>query len=320
MFSVSNYKSHYQHEASSHTLRFEAYELPKPAPTPATPQISVSTRITDLVPVPEMTYYTENNQASKLPPVSDASSADHGIKLHLDGVQKKWGRPTYSSSSSTSSSSEKKINGVTHLDGVSLQSRGTSYDSKGKQSEVSAEKQKLAASLFGASAGKTEKKPTSTQRGPKANTATAERPGVTGAVSPEISKQKAASSPSPDLLDLGEPITATTTTIDPFEQLEGLIGPTPGTSTLDNSVTTSEQKAPDLMALYTDTPPSSSSSIGLASGDIHSADKNSQMAKNVPAIKKGPNPQDSLQKDATARHVGVTPTGNNPNLFRDLLG
>ncbi|RRT80155.1 hypothetical protein B296_00021665 [Ensete ventricosum] len=320
MFSVSNYKSHYQHEASSHTLRFEAYELPKPAPTPATPQISVSTRITDLVPVPEMTYYTENNQASKLPPVSDASSADHGIKLHLDGVQKKWGRPTYSSSSSTSSSSEKKINGVTHLDGVSLQSRGTSYDSKGQQSEVSAEKQKLAASLFGASAGKTENKPTSTQRAPKANTATAERPGVTGAVSPEISKQKAASSPSPDLLDLGEPITATTTTIDPFEQLEGLIGSTPGTSTLDNSVTTSEQKAPDLMALYTDTPPSSSSSIGSASGDIHSADKNLQMAKNVPAIKKGPNPQDSLQKDATARHVGVTPTGNNPNLFRDLLG
>ncbi|CAL9145664.1 unnamed protein product [Musa hybrid cultivar] len=320
-FSVSNYNSQYQHEASSHTLRFEAYELPKPSPTPATPQISVSTRTTDLVPVPETTYYyTENNQASKLPPVSDASSADHGIKLHLDGVQKKWGRPTYSSSSSSTSSSEKKTNGVTRIDGVSSQSRGTLYDSKGQQSEVSAEKQKLAASLFGASAGKTEKKLASTQRVPKANTATAERPGVTRAVSPEISKQKAASSPPPDLLDLGEPITTTTPTIDPFEQLEGLIGPTPGPSTLDNSVTTSEQKAPDLMTLYTDTPPSSSSSISSSLGDIHSADKNSQMAKNVPSIKKGPNPQDSLQKDATARHVGVTPTGNNPNLFRDLLG
>ncbi|URE24714.1 AP-4 complex subunit [Musa troglodytarum] len=316
MFSVSNYTSQHQHETSSHTLRFEAYELPKPSPTPAAPQISVSTRTTDLVPVPETTYYTENNQASKLQPVLDASSADHGIKLHLVGVQKKWGRPTYSASSSTTSSSEKKTNGVTHLDGVSLQSQGTLYDSKGQQSE----KQKLAASLFGASAGKTEKKPTSTQRAPKANTATAERPGVARAVSPEISKQKAASSPPPDLLDLGEPISTTTPTIDPFEQLEGLIGPTPGPSTLDNSVTTSEQKAPDLMALYTDTPPSSSSSISSGLGDLHSADKNSPMAKNVPSIKKGPNPQDSLQKDATARHVGVTPTGNNPNLFRDLLG
>ncbi|URE24711.1 AP-4 complex subunit, partial [Musa troglodytarum] len=299
MFSVSNYTSQHQHETSSHTLRFEAYELPKPSPTPAAPQISVSTRTTDLVPVPETTYYTENNQASKLQPVLDASSADHGIKLHLVGVQKKWGRPTYSASSSTTSSSEKKTNGVTHLDGVSLQSQGTLYDSKGQQSE----KQKLAASLFGASAGKTEKKPTSTQRAPKANTATAERPGVARAVSPEISKQKAASSPPPDLLDLGEPISTTTPTIDPFEQLEGLIGPTPGPSTLDNSVTTSEQKAPDLMALYTDTPPSSSSSISSGLGDLHSADKNSPMAKNVPSIKKGPNPQDSLQKDATARHV-----------------
>jgi len=40
----------------------------------------------------------------------------------------------------------------------------------------------------------------------------------------------------------------------------------------------------------------------------------------MPIVKKGESSQDSLQKDAVSRQVGVTPTGKNPNLFRDLLG
>ncbi|WOL03688.1 AP-4 complex subunit epsilon [Canna indica] len=323
MSSVNNFRSPYQQEASGHTLRFEAYELPKPSSIPVISQVSISAPTADLVPVPDMTYYRESDQASKISSVAEASSADIGIRLRLDGVQKKWGKPTYSSSSS-STTAEKATNGVTHVDGgVKSQSRDISHDSRRQQSEVSSEKQKLAASLFGASASKTEKKPASTHRVAKGNTANAERSGVTRAVSPEISKAKVApSSPPPDLLDLGEPIMPTSTpTMDPFKELEGLIGPTLTPASLDNPATTSGPKAPDLMALYTDMPTGSSSSgVTLASGDAYSADKSSSLAKSVPTTKKGPNPQDSLQKDATARQVGVTPTGNNPNLFRDLLG
>jgi AP-4 complex subunit epsilon-1 len=38
------------------------------------------------------------------------------------------------------------------------------------------------------------------------------------------------------------------------------------------------------------------------------------------ADRKGPSLQDSLQKDATTRQVGVTPPGTNPALFQDLFG
>ncbi|KAJ8510581.1 hypothetical protein OPV22_001015 [Ensete ventricosum] len=324
MSNVSNFKSQYQHEASSHMLRFEAYELPRPSPAHVIPQVSVPTPIADLVPVPETTYNSKTSQASKLPSVTDASSAAHGLKLHLDGVQRRWGRPTYSSSSGPSSttSTEKTTNGVTHIDGVSSQPRDKLNESRRQQPEVSAEKQKLAASLFGGSAGKTEKKATSTQRAPKGNTRNAERPGATRSVSPETSKEKAAPS-VPDLLDLGEPNPTSTTIVDPFKQLEGLVGPTPVPSPLDNSVKTSGLETPDLMAaVYTDLPPSGSSSGSLGStiGDMYSADKTSNTATSAPSIKKGPFPQDSLRKDARARQVGVTPTGNNPNLFKDLLG
>ncbi|URD78533.1 AP-4 complex subunit [Musa troglodytarum] len=321
---VSNFKSQYQHEASSHMLRFEAYELPRPSPAHVIPQVSVPTPIADFFPVPETTYNSETSQASKLSSVADASSAAHGIKLHLDGVQRRWGRPTYSSSSGPSSttSTEKTTNGVTHIDGVGSQSRDKLNESRRQQPEVSAEKQKLAASLFGGSAGKTEKKATSTQRAPKGNTRNAERPGVSRSVSPETSKEKAAPS-VPDLLDLGEPNPTSTTIVDPFKQLEGLVGPTPVPSPLDNSVKTSGLETPDLMAaVYTDLPPSGSSSGSLTSTtrDMHSADKTSNTATSEPSIKKGPFPQDSLRKDARARQVGVTPTRNNPNLFKDLLG
>ncbi|THU56064.1 hypothetical protein C4D60_Mb11t13330 [Musa balbisiana] len=318
MSNVSNFKSQYQHEASIHMLRFEAYELPRPSPAHVIPQVSVPTPIADLFPVPETTYNSETSQASKLPSVAGASSAAHGIKLHLDGVQRRWGKPTYSSSSGPSSttSTEKTTNGVTHIDGVGSQSRDKLNESRRKQPEVSAEKQKLAASLFGGSAGKTEKKATSTQRAPKGNTRNAERPGAARSRSPEISKEKAAPS-VPDLLDLGEPNPTSTTIVDPFKQLEGLVGPTPMPSPLDNSVKTSGFETPDLMAAaYTDLPPSGSSSGSLSSttGDMYSADKTSNTATSVPSIKKGPFPQDSLRKDARARQVGVTPTGNNPNL------
>ncbi|XP_042468373.1 AP-4 complex subunit epsilon-like [Zingiber officinale] len=319
MSGVSNFRSPYQQEASSHTLRFEAYELPKPSSIPVIPQASVLTQTRDLVPVPGTTYYRENNLGSKLPTGPEASSADVGIKLRLDGVQKKWGKPTYSSSSSGATSAEKTTNGIgAHQDGIRSQSRDTVYDSRRQQPEVSAEKQRLAASLFSSSASKTEKKPTSGQRMPKGSDANAEKSSVARSVSPGNSEVKTA---APDLLDFGEPVPISAPTIDPFKELEGLIGP--AQAVIDNSITTSGVQAPDLMAtLYMDTPPSGSrsSSSGLVSEGVYSTDKGSHTAKPTPAVKKGPNLQDALGKDATVRQVGVTPTGNNPNLFRDLLG
>jgi AP-4 complex subunit epsilon-1 len=61
---------------------------------------------------------------------------------------------------------------------------------------------------------------------------------------------------------------------------------------------------------------------GPTSGSIDPVvgDANLMSSHKGATAKKGPSLQDALQKDATARQVGVTPTGNNPNLFKDLLG
>jgi len=306
--SVENFRGQYQQETSSHSLRFEAYELPKPATITKVPAASLSTSTVDLVPVPEPTYHRETHQAPKTLSTSDILSADVGVKLRLDGVQKKWGKPTYSSPSAPSSSTsapQKTANGVSRLEvGGSVDSR------RHQQIEVPAEKQRLAASLFGASSSKTEKKPLSSvhKTGKGSHTRTAAAPSPS-----EPPKEKPVavvpSTPPPDLLDLGEPAPAALSapSVDPFTQLEGLLGPNSASAPVPSADSTAARapKSADLLSLYNDTP---------------SDNRNSHVVANTPATKKGPNPQDSLEKDATARQVGVTPTGNNPNLFRDLLG
>lgn len=330
IFNIDNFRSQYQHETLSHSLRFEAYELPKPSPPPTITQAVLPLPSTDVVPVPEPSYPRETHQAPNLPSATDSSTTDFGVKLRLDGVQKKWGRPTYSSSSASSSSSgtQKTTNGVTHLDAggsASSQSRDSFYDSRRQQAEVSAEKQKLAASLFGAASAKIEKKQLSAHKTPKSVPANTEKTAVKRAVpSSEPPKEKTVpSSPPLDLLDLGEPTPESTPSMDPFKELEGLLGPTSAPSASDNSSAAGGLQAPDLMALYTDPPPPagvSAGSLNPALADVYAVTKDSHGTTIVAATKKGPNPQDSLQKDATARQVGVTPTGDNPNLFRDLLG
>lgn len=306
MPSIENFRGHYQQDTSGHSLRFEAYEVPKAAPLSKAPAASLSSPSTDLVPVPEPTYARENHQLPKTQTISDVLSAEAGVKLRLDGVQKKWGKPTYSSPSAPSSStsaSQKTANGVTHLEvGGSADSR------RHQQVEVPAEKQRLAASLFGASSSKTEKKPLSSVH----KTGKGSHPR-TAAPSSEPPREKPVtvvpSTPPPDLLDFGEPAPASgaPTSLDPFMQLEGLLGPnsTQSPAASVDSAAVGGPKAPDLMSPYSDAVSNSRNSHGVT---------------NLAAGKKGPNPQDSLEKDATARQVGVTPTGNNLNLFRDLLG
>ena len=44
------------------------------------------------------------------------------------------------------------------------------------------------------------------------------------------------------------------------------------------------------------------------------------VAQSPQSSNKGSNLKDALQKDALVRQMDVTPTNQNPNLFRDLLG
>lgn len=62
----------------------------------------------------------------------------------------------------------------------------------------------------------------------------------------------------------------------------------------------------------------SSSALLNASNNF---DDGASVAAQPPQVtNKGPNLKDALQKDALVRQMGVTPTNQNPNLFRDLLG
>ncbi|KAH0981492.1 hypothetical protein GBA52_008669 [Prunus armeniaca] len=259
MLNISNFSN----EALTHGLRFEAYELPKPAVPSRIPPAAVASS-TELVPVPEPSYAREIRQPASLPPVSDAGSSE--LKLRLDGVQRKWGRPTYSSpalsiSNSSSSSSQKSANGVTQIDSVSTsnsKARDT-YESRRPQVEISPEKQKLASSLFGGSS-KNERRPSSANhKVSKANIHASEKPQVpkAAAVHTEVNHE-----PAPDLLDLGDSTSSTASTVDPFKQLEGLLDQTEVALTANHGAA-GAAKTPDIMGLYADTSLSGlSSSVG----------------------------------------------------------
>ncbi|PWZ30268.1 AP-4 complex subunit epsilon [Zea mays] len=324
VISVGSYRSQEQQETSAHTLRFEAYEMPKPSLPLATSQTSMSTPPTDLVPVPEAGYYKEDNQTSMSQPPSDAISGEFGVKLRLDGVQKKWGRPTYSSSTPSSSiSSQPTPNGASHSDGggSSSQPRESSYGSKRQQgTEVSAEKQRLAASLFGSAAAKADRKAQASRKTAKDSPST-EKVATTNVTAQPVKEQVIPAAPPPDLLDLGdEPVSSSPPSADPFSQLEGLLGPASAAPVLSGTPATSTSKAPGLLSIFSDDVPTGVTSVSTdpTLGDVNSM--GSRKGAAAVASMKGPSLQDALQKDAAARQVGVTPTVNNPNLFKDLLG
>ncbi|MQL77399.1 hypothetical protein Taro_009807 [Colocasia esculenta] len=313
-------------EGQQTLARFEAYELPKPPQTNIPPVLQ--SPVTDIAVISESTYVKETHVLAKQLCIPDGSSStDRGVKLRLEGVQKKWGRQTYSSPSAPSSSNsnaQKTVNGTTNVNGtttVNSQMRDVSYDPR-KQVEVSAEKQRLAASLFGMSSSRKEQQPPSSHKiakGSHVNASKAPASSKAAASSEQPAEQTRPSPPPPDLLDLGEPASGNTSVVDPFQQLEGLLGPaTQSSSAAAGSV------APDLMALYTDVPMAMTDvGSGAVNPDAHTSNKSSlggAAATSTVPVKKGPNPQDSLEKDALARQLGVTPSGQNPNLFKDLLG
>src|SRR5262249_14782155 len=147
-------------------------------------------------------------------------------------------------------------------------------------------------------------------------------PKVAVAHSTEIAVEKATPvQPPPDLLDLGEPTTTSAPTLDPFKQLEGLLDPTQATSIV-NIAAAGATEAHDIMALYADTPASGESGgvashlstnrdvenllSGLSSASTNNAHDGTTITQST-QISKGPNPKDSLEKDALVRQMGVNP-------------
>lgn len=323
--SINNFRSQGHHEQSSHGLRFEAYELPKPVPQSKPTPVSLVPS-TELVPVPEPSYTREIRQSPSVGSAVDAGSTE--IKLRLDGVQKKWGKPSYSSTALTSaSSSQSPINGVSQHDGagsLSSKTRDSIYDNK--KVHVDPEKQKLAASLFGG-ISKTEKRPPPSHKPAKAATHVIHKSQETKSVTVTTPP------PPPDLLDLGEPhdnSSNSSSVIDPFQQLEGLLEPGQNVSNASESSSTNSARRPDIMELYGDIttdgqsgPIDLNKDVDLLFGSPNAADKNghdsSAVAPSSEGVK-GPNLKAALQKDSLVRQMGVNPTTQNPNLFKDLLG
>ncbi|XP_031405669.1 AP-4 complex subunit epsilon [Punica granatum] len=320
--SVSSFSNQEHRETSSHGLKFEAYEMPKPPVPSRPPPVSIST---DLVPVPEPSYSRETHVS---PPVLSASSSGSSeLKLRLDGVQKKWGRPTYSSSPTSSSGvSPSPANGASKVEPAAPSTsrpRETYKDSK--KAEVDPEKQKLAASLFGG-ASKSEKRASSTShKASKGSSHSTGTSSVSKSSVPSTSEVKSPPQPLPDLLDLGEPTVSTIVpSADPFMQLEGLLDHDESGSTGSNAALDSTAKVPDIVSLYSELQVSGHDSSSTISPLSSNGSNNKNLKRTVsggsPQGMKGPNLKEALEKDALVRQMGVNPTTQNPNLFKDLFG
>lgn len=338
MSNVANFRTQEQNGTYAHSLRFEAYELPKPSqPSRASPVSLASS--TELVPVPQSSYGEVYETVVSKPSASDSGSSE--VKLRLDGVQRKWGKPSYSAAPSTSDSSVVKTqSGATQRDVSSFSSKApVSNDSrKQQQVEIDPEKQRLAASLFGG-ASKSERRHSSaaSHKASKPNSRAADKPHMDKSAPSDSGAVKTRPQPPPpDLLDLGEPTSSSAPpALDPFKQLEGLLDLSQGSSA-QGSDGVSSTKMADFMSLYGDVtssgqsegvtnPPSTGTgNTNLIFGFSDASDRNGHGGNTTPQLatqnSKGPNPRDAIEKDALVRQMGVTPSTQNPNLFSDLLG
>ncbi|KAL1552665.1 AP-4 complex subunit epsilon-like [Salvia divinorum] len=314
--SISDFKSHEEHETSAHALRFEAYELPKPSLPHNIPPVLASS--TELVPV-EPSYVADILHPTSAPSASDAGSSE--LKLRLDGVQKKWGRPTYSSPAPSSSSIDQvKVQNETPRPDSASSSKpkipDTSYISRKQQIEISPEKQKLAASLFGGSA-KSEGRHLPSQKNSKTQNHTSDTSRSSKAPAPDTAVKT--SQPPPDLLDMGEPsIASSTPSVDPFKQFEGLFDFTQETTPVSTGGVDGATKDSDFTSLFADM--SLSAQTHIDPNPEPNGLRGSKVEPSAHQLNKGPNLKEALEKDALVRHVGVTPSGQNPILFKDLLG
>ncbi|KZV20743.1 hypothetical protein F511_26589 [Dorcoceras hygrometricum] len=205
-------------ESSIHAL--EAYERPEPAISlNRSPALDSSTE----VPVPELSYLADIQQPTPSVSSNIASSYDlMGFKrsgadlrtllpcllfraLILSRVRMRQIKPISSGSPNTKAST-------------------VAYDSRKQVAEISPEKRKLAASLFGGASKSDSKQSSSSTKVSKPLHHSAERSRIADSVTTVDTTTVKPSQPPPDLLDLGEPsFTNTGPSIDPFKQLEGLL-------------------------------------------------------------------------------------------------
>lgn len=96
---VTRFRSRDQQEASSiNSLRFEAYDLPKPQPVLLKPKLPSDSNLSSA----EQSYSMNHSASLSYLPASESGE----VKLRLKGVQRKWGRPTYTSEPGTSQQAE----------------------------------------------------------------------------------------------------------------------------------------------------------------------------------------------------------------------
>ncbi|BBN08260.1 AP-4 complex subunit epsilon-1 [Marchantia polymorpha subsp. ruderalis] len=343
----------------SSSLKFEAYERPV-IPTPV---------LTPVQPTPLINEFEDQRDRRSLRTphpshsISIAPELDlinpESTRLRLDGVQRKWGRQTYSTQSSTTSADRDRSSngaaGASDRGGSYAKDSGASqYESsrstdRRKPVEISSEKQKLAASLFGGPSGsrvantgnavkpsRTAAHKSQVPRGGEKHQSSRSVPGSGRIADSDTSVPSSApvpQAPPPDLLDLTDGETGHAAPLnDPFKLLEGLVDPQVGSSSATSAPPVKADV--DLMSLY-------GPGQVISSGDGGSQPSGLTDMSGLPVSpligltgvvvpntqpggpsvgKKGPSPQGSLQKDATARQAGVTPTVVNPDLFKDLLG
>lgn len=347
---------HSESVAVNQSLRFDPYEKPK-IPIPSiTPSITSHERDDHRMDQSSGKVAYTAYQPSVVTDV-DLSNPD-SVQLRLGGVQKKWGRQTFGTSIS-SASQERVTNGITSSDvDRNLHSREntsqSSYEPKStskitQRPEISPEKQKLAASLFGGGYSKVDSSAKVSGKGHKPAVQKHQLPvdkksdTVASADTLATAKKQPPAPPPPDLLDLREEEPPVAATRDPMKDLEGLLDVSTSVASSKPAATPVRSQSLDISSLYAANPlawdgsmASTTSVVDLMTGFAASNSVEDSGAgfggqpaasgsmitisgQSVPLAKKGPSSEDSIQRDAISRQVGVTPTGPNPDLFKDLL-
>ncbi|KAK4771067.1 hypothetical protein SAY87_031599 [Trapa incisa] len=222
---ISSFSNQEGRESSMHTLKFEAYELPKP-PAQSRAPLPVPNISTKLVPVPEPSHFArETNSSPSIPSVSSSGSPELKATTGWRSEEVGYAMPSYSSSPpSSSGASPSTAKGASQAEpAASLTSKSRdSYKDLKKEVEITPEKQKLSASLFGSSL-KSDKRTCTSHKTTRADTLSTDKSTGSRSSAAPTTETKVPPHPLPNLLDLGEQaVTAVASSVDPFMQLEGL--------------------------------------------------------------------------------------------------
>ncbi|CAH9142448.1 unnamed protein product [Cuscuta epithymum] len=271
------FKNQQDHQNGTYSLRFEAYDLPKPS------SYTLPSSSTDLVPIPPQPSSHRHAEAAfeKTSVIHDSG----GIKLRLDGVQRKWGRPTTYSLSDSPPPPPPPSTSNSRAPPPVVSNAFVNNNKKQQQVvvDVDPQKQRLAASLFGVGS-KTE-----TRKKHSSATADHNHHKTASNSSGELVKPTTSLPPPPDLLDLGMEPASAPPPLDPFKQLEDLL--------VDD----------------------------LRKGDVTTTsswhnDRNEHGGSIIRETSQGTKSRDVIEKDALVRQMGVIPSTPNPSLFSNLLG